>query len=177
MALVNQKMAAQGLSPRQGNANYVLYKLAAQPGASCNSSTVALTGNSCIFYDVTQGNNSVPCNQGSPNCGPAPGAGGYGVLVDPNYPSNPAWLTTAGYDMATGLGSVNADNLVNQWSRSASHPALRRSPISLQPASRMASRSASVRRWLRSLERVLPPERLRSWRHRPARISALATFL
>lgn len=116
MALVNQKMAAQGLSPRQGNANYVLYKLAAQPGASCNSSTVALTGNSCIFYDVTQGNNSVPCNQGSPNCGPAPGAGGYGVLVDPDYPSNPAWLTTAGYDMATGLGSVNADNLVNQWS-------------------------------------------------------------
>jgi hypothetical protein len=115
MALVNQKMAAQGLSPRQGNANYVLYKLAAQNGASCNSSTVALTGNSCIFYDITKGNNSVPCNSGTLNCGAAP-AGGYGILVDPNNPSNPAWLTTTGYDMATGLGSVNADNLVNQWS-------------------------------------------------------------
>jgi hypothetical protein len=115
MALVNQKMAAQGLSPRQGNANYVLYQLAAQTGASCNSSTVAVTGNSCIFYDITQGNNSVPCNPNTPNCGAAP-ANGYGVLVDPNNPNNPAWLTTAGYDMATGLGSVNAENLVNQWS-------------------------------------------------------------
>jgi len=115
MALVNQKMAAQGSSPRQGNANYVLYKLAAQNGASCNSSTVALTGNACIFYDITQGNNSVPCNPDTPNCGTAP-ADGFGVLVDPNNPGNPAWLATTGYDMATGLGSVNANNLVNQWS-------------------------------------------------------------
>ena len=121
MALVNQKMAAQGLSPRQGNANYVLYKLAAQNGASCNSSTVAVTGNSCIFYDITQGNNSVPCNPNTPNCGPAP-ANGYGVLVDPNNPGNPAWLTTTGYDLATGLGSVNADNLVNQWSSAGFTP-------------------------------------------------------
>jgi hypothetical protein len=110
MALVDQKMAG-----RQGNANYVLYKLAAQNGSSCNSSTVAVTGNSCVFYDITQGNNSVPCNPNTPNCGPAPANGGYGVLVDPNNPSNPAWMTTAGYDLATGLGSVNAYNLVNQW--------------------------------------------------------------
>jgi Pro-kumamolisin, activation domain/Bacterial Ig-like domain (group 3) len=116
MALVNQKMATLGSSPRQGNANYVLYKLAAQNGASCNSSSVALTGNSCIFYDITQGNNSVPCNPNTPNCGPGPSGGGYGILVDPNNPGNPAWITTTGYDMATGLGSVNADNLVNQWS-------------------------------------------------------------
>ncbi len=122
MALVNQKMAGQGLSPRQGNANYVLYKLAAQNGASCNSSTVALTGNSCIFYDITQGNNSVPCNPNSPDCGPIPPNGLSGVLVDPNNLGNPAWLTTTGYDMATGLGSVNADNLVNQWSTAAFTP-------------------------------------------------------
>ncbi|MGB8010509.1 MAG: protease pro-enzyme activation domain-containing protein [Terriglobales bacterium] len=116
MALVNQKMAAQGLSARQGNANYVLYQLAAQNGASCNSSTAALTGNSCIFYDITQGNNSVPCNPDTPDCGPIPINGLSGVLVDPNNPGNPAWLTTTGYDTATGLGSVNADNLVEQWS-------------------------------------------------------------
>jgi len=121
MALVNQQMAAQGLSARQGNANYALYKLAASNGASCNSSTVARSGNSCIFYDVTQGNNSVPCNPNTPNCGAAP-AGSYGVLVDPNNPSNPAWLTTTGYDMATGLGSVNADNLVNQWNSATFTP-------------------------------------------------------
>jgi len=116
MALVNQKMATLGSSSRQGNANYVLYKLAAQNGASCDSSSVALTGNSCIFYDITQGNNSVPCNPNTPNCGPAPAGGGYGILVDPNNPGNPAWIATTGYDMATGLGSVNAYNLVNQWS-------------------------------------------------------------
>jgi hypothetical protein len=109
MALVNQKTGA-----RQGNANYVLYKLAAQAGNSCNSSTVALTGNSCIFYDTTKGNNSVPCWAGSSDCGPAPPSGGFGVLVDSK--GKPAWTTTTGYDMATGLGSVNAANLVNKWS-------------------------------------------------------------
>ncbi len=113
MALVNQKMVAQGLSARQGNANYFLYKLAAGTGNSCNSSTVAVTGNSCLFYDITKGNNSVPCVAGSPDCGTAP-AGGYGVLVDSH--GNPAWTTTAGYDMSTGLGTVNAANLVNKWS-------------------------------------------------------------
>jgi hypothetical protein len=108
MALVNQKT-----NERVGNANYVLYKLAAQPGASCDSSTVALTGNSCIFYDITKGNISVPSSDGSPNCAPPP-LGGLGVLIDAS--GNPAWTTNAGYDMATGLGSINANNLVNDWS-------------------------------------------------------------
>ncbi len=111
MALVNQKTGA-----RQGNANYILYKLAAGTGNSCNSSTVALTGNSCLFYDITKGNNSVPCavtQYTTGECSSAP-ANGYGVLVDSH--GNPAWTTTTGYDMATGLGSVNAANLVNGWS-------------------------------------------------------------
>jgi hypothetical protein len=118
MALVNQKLAMTGgPNTRLGNANYTLYKLASQSGASCDSSTVALTGNSCIFYDITKGNNSVPCNPNTPNCGAAPpGLDNFGVLVDPNNPNNPAWSTTPGYDLATGLGSVNANNLVNAWS-------------------------------------------------------------
>jgi hypothetical protein len=115
MALVNQNQAGKGLGARQGNANYILYKLAAQNGASCNSTTAAATGNSCIFYDITKGNNSVPCWPGTPNCGTAV-ANGYGVLTDPNNPNNPAWTTTTGYDLATGLGTVNANNLVNAWS-------------------------------------------------------------
>ena len=121
MALVNQKMASEGMSGGQGNANYVLYQLAAQNGASCNSSTVALTGNSCVFYDVTQGNNSVVCYGGTPGCSAA-SAETYGVLVDPNNSNNLAWETTAGYDLATGLGSVNAANLVAAWGNLA--PAL-----------------------------------------------------
>ena len=114
MALVNQKTGG-----RQGNANYVLYKLAAQSGASCDSTALTqaqLTSNTCIFYDTTKGNNSVPCSLDSPDCGPVPPGGGYGVLVDPIDNTTPAWTTTKGYDMATGLGSVNVANLVNKWS-------------------------------------------------------------
>ena len=115
MALVNQKMAMAGQSARQGNANYVLYNLAAQSGASCNSSTQTGGGTSaCIFHDVTKGNNSVPCYAGSPNCGTAP-ANGLGILVDPKDSTTPAWTTTAGYDLATGLGTLDAYNLVNAW--------------------------------------------------------------
>ncbi|MFZ0743555.1 MAG: protease pro-enzyme activation domain-containing protein [Terracidiphilus sp.] len=119
MALVNQKVGAQGLESRQGNPNYILYKLAAQNGASCNSSTAAATGNSCIFYDITKGNDAVPCIAGTPNCGTGP-PGGYGILVDSN--GNPAWTTGPGYDLATGLGSVNANNLVNAWSTASFTP-------------------------------------------------------
>jgi subtilase family serine protease len=143
MALVNQKMQAQGLNPRRGNPNYILYKLAAQPGATCDSSTVALTGNSCIFYDITKGNNSVPCNPNTPECGPIPPNGASGVLVDPNNPANPAWLATTGYDMATGLGSVNVDNLVNQWASVTFTPSTTRL-TNLSPASFTHGQPVSV---------------------------------
>ena len=110
MALVNQKT-----NSRQGNANYSLYNMAAQTGASCNSSQQTnASASSCIFHDITKGNDSVPCAAGSPDCGTAP-ANGTGVLVDPNNTSTPAWTTAAGYDLATGLGSVDANNLVNAW--------------------------------------------------------------
>ncbi len=120
MAMVNQKTGE-----RQGNANYVLYPLAAKSGASCTSSaTMAATANtsSCIFYDVVTGNNSVACVGGSPNCSNTT-SGGYGILeVNPPTNSSPAWTTTAGYDLATGLGSVNAANLVNKWTTVSFNP-------------------------------------------------------
>jgi len=113
LVLVNQKTGE-----RQGNANYVLYPLAAKSGASCTSSaSMASTANTsaCIFYDVVTGNNSVACQGGTPNCSSTT-SGAYGLLqVNPPTNSTPAWTTTAGYDLATGLGSVNAANLVNNW--------------------------------------------------------------
>ncbi len=114
MALVNQKTGQ-----RQGNANYVLYPLAAQSGASCPSiASMASTASasSCLFYDVQAGNNSVACVAGSspsPNCNG--GTNNYGILVYPSGSSTPAWTTNAGYDLATGLGTVNAYNLVQNW--------------------------------------------------------------
>ena len=105
MALVQQKMGG-----RQGNANYVLYPLAATNPANCNSSSNPDTTN-CIFYDTTKGNISMPCPGASPNCS---GTGSnIGVLVDSN--NNPAWPAAAGYDRATGLGSINVANLVTKW--------------------------------------------------------------
>ncbi len=117
MALVNQKEAtAQHPAPRQGNANYVLYALAQQQNTanlSCNSSSAPVAG--CNFNDVTKGNNDVPCTGESPNCSNASSVG-YGVLVSSAGSTTPAYTTTAGYDLATGLGSLNAQNLVNKWS-------------------------------------------------------------
>jgi subtilase family serine protease len=100
MALVVQKQgSAQGLP------NPVFYKLAAaQATANCNSSTVGAS-NACVFYDTTSGNNEVPCQNNSTNC---TNGSTIGVLS--------GYGTTVGYDTATGLGSVNATNLVNMWS-------------------------------------------------------------
>jgi hypothetical protein len=130
MALVNQSQAtAQNPAPRQGNANYVLYQLFkkqtnANPAINCNAS--ASPSSSCTFYDVTRGNsalangatgtNSVPCAAGSPNCSNSNVSSGNGVLVTAANPPTPAYSTTTGYDLATGLGSVNVANLVKNWS-------------------------------------------------------------
>jgi hypothetical protein len=90
-----------------GQVNYTLYQLAKTN--SCNSSTQTSpsTQTSCIFYDVTAGNNSVPCAGASPACSSTQG-GTNGVLT--------GQAATTGFDMATGLGSVNATNLTNAWS-------------------------------------------------------------
>jgi hypothetical protein len=106
LALVNQKTHA-----RQGNANFVLYKLAAEQNpANCNVNGNAILTTApaaaCIFNDITADTNAVPCAAGSPNCG-TEGTAPIGVLTGYN--------SGVGYDLTTGLGSVNAANLVNNW--------------------------------------------------------------
>ena len=88
MALVNQKTGS-----RQGNPNYVLYKLAAQKPAD--------------FHDINSGTIAMPCTTNSPNCNTAMAGDRYGILS--GYNAGP------GYDLATGLGSVNVSNLLNDW--------------------------------------------------------------
>jgi subtilase family serine protease len=63
-----------------------------------------------IFHDVTQGNNSVSCTQGRPNC--AKDTAGYYFETGYN--------ATTGYDLATGLGSVDAVQLINYWATATS---------------------------------------------------------
>jgi hypothetical protein len=108
MAIVIQQQAGQ----RQGVANYVLYSLAKTAANVCNSSTATLP-NSCVFYDVTKGNNSVACTGGSPNCSSMT-MGQVGILTLFGGPT-PAYNATTGYDLATGLGSVNVANLLAKW--------------------------------------------------------------
>jgi hypothetical protein len=116
IALVNQKTGQ-----RQGNANYILYALGAKETyASCKSSsftnpaTPAPAG--CVFYDITTGNNAVACVSGSPNCSNT-GSSGFGVMISGSSTEhgNPAFQAVAGYDLATGLGSINVANLLNLW--------------------------------------------------------------
>jgi subtilase family serine protease len=116
IALIGQSESNAGRSRRQGNANLVLYKIAATASNNCNSSTTPLTGSTtCAFYDVTKGNNSVPCTGASPGCSSTT-AGTNGVLVTTSGSTKtPAFTAAAGYDMATGLGTVNVANLATVW--------------------------------------------------------------
>ncbi len=87
LALVEQKVGS-----RLGQADYVLYALAKTKYAS-------------VFHDVTVGDNSVNCTAGTPGC--AANSKSYDFLTGYN--------AGTGYDMASGLGSVDATQLANNW--------------------------------------------------------------
>jgi subtilase family serine protease len=108
MALVNQQTGQ-----RQGVANYVLYSLASTAANVCSSSTATLP-DTCVFYDVTKGNNSVACVGGKPNCSnTSTAANQFGIMVTTS--GAPAFNAGTGYDLATGLGTVNVTNLLANW--------------------------------------------------------------
>ncbi|HKN73684.1 MAG TPA: Ig-like domain repeat protein [Candidatus Acidoferrum sp.] len=89
MALVNQKYG------RQGQADFTLYALArAQLG---------------VFHDLTSGTNNVPCLQGTSDCSLDTNGDGFYSLQ--KYAAGP------GYDLASGLGSVDANALVTNWNK------------------------------------------------------------
>jgi len=116
MSLVNQQTGQ-----RLGNPNYVLYALAAKPGATCTSqASPPPNASTCIFYDITTGNNSVACEGDTFGCSNTSGAADeFGILVNEDNPpftnNTPSFNATANYDLATGLGSVNVTNLVAKW--------------------------------------------------------------
>ncbi len=71
-----------------GNINPTLYALA--------------VSHPTAFHDITTGNNIVPCTSGSTNC-PA------------SAPFQIGFSAGTGYDLVTGLGSVNANVLATNW--------------------------------------------------------------
>ena len=118
-ALIDQKYG------KQGNTNYVYYALAANQftkrGAkACDASqtTGKLPAPSCIFNDVTLGDMVIPCGENSKGVSYdcyGDGAKIIGELSTSTSASEPAYPATVGYDLATGLGSVNATKLFDAW--------------------------------------------------------------
>ena len=76
----------------QGNLNPILY-------ATYGSTPSA-------FHDVANGTNAVNCQSGSPNCG----ANGYTTTG-----TGLAYTAGAGYDAASGLGSLDVAKLISAW--------------------------------------------------------------
>ena len=113
VALLNQSMN----SP-QGNINYTLYSL-----ASITASPV---------HDITSGDNLVACqtNPSSPNCPTTGGSAGY-----MGYSAGP------GYDLATGLGSVDASALINAWPSAGLSPDFE---ITVSPSSLTLNRGSNA---------------------------------
>jgi hypothetical protein len=133
-ALVNQKTGE-----RQGNPNPTYYSLAASEygvngNGSCNSTLGNTAGTSCIFYDVTQGDMDLPCSDSNVNCFDTSGRfpnGVIGVLSTSNSAYQPAFASTTGWDFATGIGTLNAANLVNNWPAPAPNFTLSSTPTAL----------------------------------------------
>jgi subtilase family serine protease len=114
-ALVNEKTGT-----RWGNPNTVYYAMAkAEFGPTgsiaCNSTTVAATGSPCVFYDITEGDNDAVCKAtraGVLNNCYKPAGYAYGLLSTSDSRDRPAYRADTGWDFTSGIGSVNAFNLV-----------------------------------------------------------------
>jgi uncharacterized protein (TIGR03437 family) len=87
VAILNQYLVSTGVlsQPGLGNINPTLYRLAQTAPDA--------------FHDVVGGDNIVPCVQGTPDCVD----GSLGFTAGP------------GYDLATGLGSIDAYKLATSW--------------------------------------------------------------
>jgi len=117
-----QSLVVQHKGALQGHPNYRYYALAASeygPGgsANCNSTLGKGVASSCVFYDITLGDIIANCQAHSGgtkyNCYLPSGL--VGVLSTDNNSYAPAYNTTTGWDFASGIGSVNAYNLVMQY--------------------------------------------------------------
>jgi polyisoprenoid-binding protein YceI len=87
LALLKQKVGT-----RLGQADYALYKL-------------AKTNYATVFHDVTTGDNSVNCSSGSSGCS----------LNTIGYDFMTGYNAATGFDPASGLGSVDAGEMLSNW--------------------------------------------------------------
>jgi subtilase family serine protease len=146
-ARIDQALGSNGIAANQGNAAPVLYALAQQEYGTamapnnasltnCASNYNTSSGNTgCVFHNIVRGSNSAECYQPtSPvwttnNCyylGTIEnGSVQIGLTSQQVTPvsytaDNRAYGAHAGWNMTTGLGSVDALNLVTAWKQYAS---------------------------------------------------------
>ena len=112
--------AVQKTGGRLGLAADTLYKLARTPGTKS------------AFHDVTVGNNSMMCTQGTLNCA-LNSAGNYFLT---------GYNATPGYDLASGLGSVDAAVLINDWQNA--NTGGEQATVTLKPSSATVSSSQNL---------------------------------
>jgi len=112
VALLNQSTGSA-----QGLLNPNLYALAGQSWANCQSGGAQTSA--CIFNQVSSGTIAMPCSAGQTAADFATGCNilTNGDALAETTQSNGAlgYNADAGYNLATGLGSLNVASLVNQW--------------------------------------------------------------
>jgi subtilase family serine protease len=114
-----QALIAQKTGQSWGNPNVTYYALAANEygatgNANCNSKKGRKAASSCVFYDVTQGDNDIDC-KGPYDCYLPSGT--FGVLSTSGAKYKSAYRAATGWDFPTGIGSINVANLLNAWPR------------------------------------------------------------
>jgi len=118
-----QSLVNQSAGSWSGQADFVYYPLAhTQP---------------TVFRDVTVGGNQVLCSQGTANC--AKGASGTSTS---SYYAESGYAAGTGYDLATGLGSVDVANLIKYWSSLNLAPTA--TTFSVSPSSLVHGQTATV---------------------------------
>jgi subtilase family serine protease len=138
MALINQKTGAS-----QGNPNAELYKLAStQTYSSCSAERgngAPVTSGTCLFNDIDKGTNAMACDYSayvttpSPNCSLIHSTDYVGILS--------GYSGGTGYDLATGLGSLNVANVVNAWPKTVGSAA---DTVTVAPAQNSINSSNSL---------------------------------
>ncbi len=111
-ALVNQKTGSAWGLPTPTYYSLATKEYGTAGNATCRSSNGSAVGSSCIFYDINVGDIDINCT-GTHNCYRPSGTNGVLSVNDTNL--SKAYGVNNGWDFASGIGSVNAYNLVFGW--------------------------------------------------------------
>jgi hypothetical protein len=135
VAMLDQsQITGSSADGRQGLINPKLYKIAgieygsAATLATCSADQGGITSPACVFYDIVSGSNAQPCKvssyassaQGSlpaSTCANESNASYQTGIMEISGTQD--YAAAAGFDIATGLGSINAAGLVSAFQASA----------------------------------------------------------